>query len=407
MVTALMGVMALAIDGSYMYEERNRLAVAADAAAKAGAQELSRDPNISLSSLQAFANKEVTLNNFTPGGVVVVDVRHPPTESGGAHIGDVNYVEVLVSRQTNTFIAGVLGSLSMTPKARAVAGSGSTTYCIFSLVPLGGGGFGINIPGGSTLGSPGCAVYAKDDISISGSISASPVYVGGTCSGNCTDGDGNPVHTGASIPADPLAGLAVPTDPGSCMPKKNVVNTGATLITTAGDPITNGWRCYLGMNIDTSGGGGQANFQFAPGKYFLKGDVNFGDGTTITGSDVLIYMIGTGGGSGTAKLTVGTSANITLSAITSLPYKGVVFWQASTFTSDPTFGAGPTILFDGALYFPTANVSFGNGGQLGASSQCTVLVAQKITFNHSAFFRNGCSIDFAGSALASESAVAE
>ena len=55
----MLGILAFAIDTSLLYAERNRMAAAADAAAKSAAMEYLRK---STSDLQAFANREVLVN---------------------------------------------------------------------------------------------------------------------------------------------------------------------------------------------------------------------------------------------------------------------------------------------------------------------------------------------------------
>jgi len=49
----LLGVAGLSIDASYMYDKRNKLFAAADAAAKIGAAEVHRNASVSAGALQA------------------------------------------------------------------------------------------------------------------------------------------------------------------------------------------------------------------------------------------------------------------------------------------------------------------------------------------------------------------
>src|SRR4026207_817471 len=62
----LLAIAALSIDASYMYDRRNKLYAAADAAAKAGAIEVSRDPMISHASLVNFAHHQLGGHGFRP-----------------------------------------------------------------------------------------------------------------------------------------------------------------------------------------------------------------------------------------------------------------------------------------------------------------------------------------------------
>jgi len=76
-MVVLLGIVALAVDASFMYTERNRMASAADAAAKSAAFENHRNPS---SDLQAYANREVVQHGFDPdpAGTTVVTVNRPP-----------------------------------------------------------------------------------------------------------------------------------------------------------------------------------------------------------------------------------------------------------------------------------------------------------------------------------------
>src|SRR5438094_4751015 len=82
-MTAMLGITALAIDASFMYDKRNKLYAAADAAAKSAATEVFRDSTLTLANLQDFANQQVNAHGFTAvacgatGGASVC-LYHPP-----------------------------------------------------------------------------------------------------------------------------------------------------------------------------------------------------------------------------------------------------------------------------------------------------------------------------------------
>src|SRR5262245_22523173 len=77
-LVALMGVTALAIDASFVFDTRHRLAAAADAAALAAAMEYER-ANSADPILIDYAKKEIAFHNFTEGVDVTMDFQHPPT----------------------------------------------------------------------------------------------------------------------------------------------------------------------------------------------------------------------------------------------------------------------------------------------------------------------------------------
>src|SRR5438552_17087085 len=103
----LLGVAALSIDASFMYDKRNKLYAAADAAAKSAAAEVHRNASISSTDLQTFANHEVSALGFDPGGSTTVTVNHPPTSGpftcASSPTTCNSYVEEIVSGSTPTF----------------------------------------------------------------------------------------------------------------------------------------------------------------------------------------------------------------------------------------------------------------------------------------------------------------
>jgi Flp pilus assembly protein TadG len=117
----LLGIAALSLDASFMYDRRNQMHAAADAAAKSAAIEIARQgTGVALTNLENFADQQVAAHGFTPsrlGGTTSVVVNHGP--SSGPFAGNVAYVEVIVSQSTGTFFARVLGMNSMTPTASA------------------------------------------------------------------------------------------------------------------------------------------------------------------------------------------------------------------------------------------------------------------------------------------------
>ena len=129
LLTAILGIAALSLDAAFMYDERNRLFAAADAAAKAAALEMRRS---GAANLQTFANHEVAVHGFNPAAAgTSVQVNHPP--ASGPFAGDTDYVETIVSRQTSTFFGRLLGAANLTPGARAVAGGSPHPDCIIAL----------------------------------------------------------------------------------------------------------------------------------------------------------------------------------------------------------------------------------------------------------------------------------
>lgn len=362
-IALMLGVAALAVDGSFMYVERNRMAAAADAAAKAAALEYWRNP---AADLQAFADREAIMNGFDPAQGASVVVHRPP--SSGSFTSIPNYVEVIVSRPTNTFFASILDAIwsSVTPGARAVAGTSPSPNCLVTLNQSGAPSLAI---GGTVhLDMPNCSIAANGNMDVAGggSITAAAIGVQGTCSG-CPSS----YVAGMPTATDPLAALPVPANP---YPTPMAYTLGNNQPPQTLDP---GW--YSTIDV-----GSNDTLALNPGVYWVSGPIIIGSSSRLTGSGVFIYLAGTAAaGACTSSSTVGcirlgNDADVALSAQTSGPYDGVLFFQDRGNATEVSFANTSSYLLSGVMYFPAAAVTLGNAG---GSTDCTLFVAYNINID--------------------------
>ncbi|MGE5417387.1 MAG: pilus assembly protein TadG-related protein [Acidobacteriota bacterium] len=120
LMTFLMGMAALAIDGGRMYNEYTLLRTAADAAALAGAQQLPNSTDAQNTALQLAAA------NGVPAAKVTITIPYN---------GDSNRMEVRCTKSFDFFLAPVLGFNNRTITARAVGlstGAHAFDYALFS-----------------------------------------------------------------------------------------------------------------------------------------------------------------------------------------------------------------------------------------------------------------------------------
>ncbi len=398
-MVVLLGMVALAVDGSYMFTERNRMSAAADSGAISAALKYRRNTGASNADLTTFAYREATSHNFDPGVTTTVTVNRPPLS--GAFTANPYYVEVLVSRPTATFFARILDPVwaTMTPAARAVAGTHAGPNCVITLNQSGNPSLYI----GQTvnMSMPACNIAANGNMQVgsggggSGDINAASVGVQGGCSGRC-DAD---FRTGVGTPfADPLASMPDPTNPYST----------PTAFSAGNGSVSNippGW--YSSIEI-----GNNATVNFTPGGlYWISGRMTFGNQATVNGSDVMFYLAGTASaGACTAGATAGcilipNTAYVTLTARSGigLPYEGVLFFQARTNALAADFNNAGVYNLSGANYFPAAAVSYGNSG---ASNDCTMFVTYELSLGSGGGgtmdFTNTCAL-FGGSPILSVS----
>ena len=120
-LVAILGIAALGIDAGSWRAQQQSAQLAADSGAIAGAIEL---PYSSvLANVAAAAQKDSATNGFTNGVAnVVVTVHNPP--ASGPYTANSGAVEVIVTKQAPSLIAGMLGIKSQLVYARAVALSG-------------------------------------------------------------------------------------------------------------------------------------------------------------------------------------------------------------------------------------------------------------------------------------------
>jgi Flp pilus assembly protein TadG len=345
---ALMGIMAFTLDASFMFEKRNRLHAAADAAAKSAAIEVDRNPSVALTSLQNFADEQVSAHGFVStrlGGTTSVVVNHPPTT--GDFAGNAAYVQVIASEGTSTFFAKITGWMNMTPTASAIAGAGNPTTCMIIQEDLSIGNTFLNLNGcGVEVGGN---LYGNNPNSTIGGTPTPPVGVTGTCSGTC--GAMGSLTTGVPPPDDPFAGLAAPSMPTSPC----VLGTAATL-----SP-----GCYTGMADTVT--------TLSAGEYYVTGPIEIGN---LSGTGVLIYLTGSG------QLTAQNNRAIHLTAPTTGTYAGIAIFQDVSDTLNFEVGQNFTIDVTGAIYMPGTDVNFQNSLMF-TTTGCTLFIAKSL------FIRNG------------------
>jgi hypothetical protein len=377
MMTTLLGVTALAIDASFMYDKRNLLHAAADAAAKSMAIELRRDRTLTTTVLKRFADQEIAALGFTPvacgaGGGVSICVNHPPATGpfscASLPIYCNNYVEVLTSQVTPMFFGRILGWTSMTPGARAVSGPTPGPYC---LIALGPNASGISIGLNSTINMPACYIGDNTNLSNGGTIIAGGVDVHGTCTGNCQG-----VAVNAQRVTDPLLSLSAPADPGcpaSYTPCTAMLTLAGTVTLDPGKYA--GWKFLNGANVT-----------LRAGLYYLTGSITALNNITLTGAGVTIYLA-----PGSSLSIDKNDPVVTLSAPTSGAYTGILFYQDRANTSDAILGKNSgEVTLSGAMYFPAAAVTTAknNGGVV--QNDCTVFVANSIFMMNNGDFANAC-----------------
>jgi len=365
-LVALMGMIGVVADFSFMQHQRNMMQTAADSAAMAGAAELTYGDQV------AAGKADAATNGYSDGASsVTVAINNPPTS--GPNTSNAGYVEAIVSKPEPTFFMRVLGFSTMTVAARAVAYEGNGPNCIYVTDPSASGAMATN---GNVNVQSSCGLLV-DSSSSSGltavgnvTIDASSIGIVGNYTSNGSTSFSPTPKIGVIAATDPLANLQAPTV-GSC------AHTNFSLNGNSGSS-SSPYQLYAGTYCGGITVHGNAWLHFNAGTYVLAGGgMVMSANTTMTGTEVTFYNTTGTGGYGGITLNGNTTAN--LSAPTSGPLTGIRFFQDR---SVPSSGAGSTITgnssstFDGALYFATTTVSFGGNSSINGYS---IVVADKLT----------------------------
>ena len=391
MVTVLLGLVGLAIDSGVYYAERRQAQNAADEAALAAVHELTAGSSVAQAS--AAAVEYAASNGF--GGVPnPVTVIIPPTS--GDHIGDPNFVEVIVESEPTTFFIHTIVNNAGYVSARGVAGitSGPGTYGLLLLAQnqcraldvSGSGSIIVNNGGimvdsdcaGNAFRKTGSASVIADVIDVVGG------YNGPTSSCPPPDPANPPNDTVCANPrtsqpfvADPLAGL----------PPPNLNDLGISPDSggTSGNPqkkhISNGDYTfhpgvyYGGIKLSTNG-----NVTFLPGTYVMAGGgIDISSNGTVNGNGVTFYNTydpldpnSAQGRCNESHISGSTSTGSALTAPTSGPYKDIIYWQDQNCVDNSGNGirfhhsGSGTLVTAGIIYLPTGWMHVTGSGYIGA-----------------------------------------
>lgn len=368
-LSLLLGFVAFAVDFGLMWRDKRILQTAADAGAVNGAAEIPGNDWV------AGAKAATALNGVTDGSDGgTVTVNKPPLY--GAYAGNSNYVEVIVSQSERTTFLGLFGLPSVNVSARAVAYNTPSQDCIITLgtspTPPGATGAGIAASGSGSLNVPSCGITDNANgtgngdgaINLSGSasITAESVTTAGsvasTVESHITATNPSTVTTGISPISDPLSStVSTPSNPGGCLANPNIGSN-----TTIG-PTSDGTICYDSLTI--SGG----TVTLRPGLYYINGNLTVQGSSIVnctgtcasSGVTFFIACNGTCASNNGVMNVQGGNVQLNLTAPTTGPDKGLLFYQSPNDPETATFGGGSSGALNGILYFPDAGLVLTGG----------------------------------------------
>lgn len=389
-LVAVMAVVALAVDGGQLFAEQRTAQNAADNAALAAAYAVCRDGNPNVAALSS-----ALANGFDNNGTTnTVTLNNPP--ASGPNAGDAEYSEAIIHSHRATFFAQLIGFTDLEVTTRAVSRCRkSFEYGVLALTTR-NDVHGLEVTGDGNLVVNNGGIMSNSSHPIgavldngSGSITAESIHANGgvTCDGTCNP----PPEGGWPVVPDPLGSIP-PPDPAALdqPPIQSTPEEAATCVTPNG---------YAGLNPNFSGnktitlnpgiycgiyGDSGIDYILNPGIYYIDGPGSFdvqGE-SSVTGTGVMIYLSPTV----QANVDLRGNANVNISAPTSGPYTGMLFYADRNYhypivmSGNTTWNAVGTIYAAGSALDLSGNVTVNNLSsmiiadtiRLGGSSNVTV-----------------------------------
>ncbi|MEX6509113.1 pilus assembly protein TadG-related protein [Jiella sp. M17.18] len=382
MLPIVVAGIALGAETGVWYYKQRALQNAADVAVHAAA--VRKRSGADLSDMQASALHIARESGFA--GADTGFVTNSPA-TAGALAGDASSVEVVVAEVQPRLLSAIFDDTPLTLSARAVAKiSEGSKACILALAPTASGA--VTVWGSTTVTLEGCDVAsdsnAPDAFSMGGSgqLSADCIYsVGGAVTtAGLTLSVCDAIRENAAVIADPYRYVAEPANQGTCN-GKNVGNThGITTLT----PVENhpsgvkAMRFCGGLSI-------KGDTTFEPGLYIIDGGdftVN-GSMAQLIGSGVTFYL--TGG----AQLKLTGNASLNLSAPTTGPFAGILFFGGRDQTGiDHTLAGTSDSVLQGAVYTPASGITY--RGNSATTDACTQIVAYTVELSGNSSLGSQC-----------------
>jgi hypothetical protein len=351
-LVAILGVLALSLEGGLLLSERRTAQATADSAAMAAAADFyynwytnfGTDPqNTAYDSAMYTASQ----NGYTNDGVnTKVTVNIPP--KSGPYTGQKAYAEVIVEYYHTRGFSSLFGTDTIPVRARAVAVGkpAAGQFGILVLDPTGKSAF--NAGGGGSITVQNTPIIV-DSLSQEGSIAnggttvTAPSYY---LAGNSTTAGGGTFYGQMNVNQtpvpDPLAYLPVPD------PTKMTVQQNNKTQLTSGTTILQPGVYKGGISASST-----ANVIMMPGIYYMdQGGFQFTGGGSLIGNGVMIYNY-PGNGAG-HDVNISASGNVILTPPTSGIYQGILLFQDRTSDVAASVSGGSNMNLTGTFYFPRA-----------------------------------------------------
>ncbi len=365
LVVPLMLCCGVAVDYALLYNARESLQNAADAAALASAKELglvsTKDATVkTVAKEYAISSLYSSMGKKEDGQSA--DVKTSISSSRKEVTVDIAYT-------WTPMIVQYIDSNALPIKVSSTASlAGEQSICVLALDPSGSNA--IDMGGAATVTANDCVIYSNSSsargISVikKSVLSGSEIMSSGGYDGPQSSFNPLPI-TDTPIVDDPLKDRKQPTV-GACDYNRVSIKKNANLMP--------GVYCG-GLDI-----GGNAIASLSPGDYIIKdGPLSVRGNSSLIGEDVGFFLTGSN-----AVFDFGVSTQAVLSARESGVMSGILFFEDRNSPKNRhfTIRSKDAEKFEGAIYLPNGTIWIDKASKVGQKSSWTAIVADRISIGN-------------------------
>ncbi len=374
-VAMMVAAGALAVDGSHLHVEQNKLQTTVDEVALAAAQRLASDPEAARRQARLLARLSFGLDDeddLDAFAAVTFGRWDPEQRTFSEGEGATGAVEVTARTDVPMFFAAMLGFKSIALEARAVARAAAVdSTCLLVLDPA--APRALRLDSNARVTAPDCAVVVNSsdgraiEARSNSVVRAAAIRVAGGVDGPARHFDPQPL-TGSAPLADPLAKRAAPPVHVCSYTNRRVED-----ITTV---LQRGVYCG-GLVIE-----GNARVTLQHGVYVMKdGPFRLDSSPRVTGEGVGFFVTGSN-----AVIDFDSDSVVDLTAPEGGPLAGIVFFEdrAAPVLRTHRLNSNPAGRLEGAIHLSRGRLSLDINSTIAAASAYTNVLVRQLDLNSSA-----------------------
>ncbi len=374
----MLGMTGVGVDAALWFMDQRIMQTASDSAAIAGAHALAQGGTES--ETNTVVETEIARNDFAKAADDVITVNMPPLS--GPNAGVAGFVEVIIAKQRSMYFARFFRDEPIIVRTRAVSGQrpSPSEHCVLALDKDMAGAINFS---GTADSNINCGVAANSrsaeaiDLDGGAMVDVDMLEAHGDIeiSNNATLIVDTPPKPYSDYVADPYADLEIPP-PSECEKEE--------LLIMDGNSTNMGPGRYCGGLWITNG----SSIDFEPGVYIIDGGDFVVDGNSDVSGDgvTFIFTADDPADIGTLRLNGGATTSLIAPSDDGNPYAGVLFYQdrrAPSYIDNQAIknaiNGGATTELLGALYFPSQELQFTGGADVGDG--CTQVIARRVRFS--------------------------